>query len=87
MDKINESIKKEQEKLNSLLEKRLKIEDQIKACESKIRKLTNMNNQKKFTEVKDVLDIKGLSLEEVMAAIKSGDLLSLQEKLQDNDNS
>lgn len=83
MDKILQIRKKEQGKLNVLQEKRQKLDEKIKESEAKIVKYTLMINQRKFSEVTDVLNVKGLSLEEVMTAIKNGDLLSLQEKITD----
>lgn len=86
MEKIHEKRAKEQEKLNGLLEKKAEIDERIKESENRIKKYTMMINEQKFTEVNDVISSTGLSLEEVMLAIKSGDLLSLQEKIESKDN-
>jgi hypothetical protein len=86
MDKIYEKREKEQEKLKVLKKKREVLDGRIKDSESKIEQYTMMINQKKFSEVTDVISSTGLSLEEVMAAIKKGDLLSLQEKIEDKDS-
>lgn len=86
MEKIIESRAKEEGKLKDLLVKRQKLDEKIKASEGRIENYTLMINQRQFSQVTDVLNVKGLSLEEVMAAIKNGDLLSLQDKLTDREN-
>lgn len=86
MEKILESRANEQARLKDLQEKRQKLDEKIKLSEGKIEKYTLMINQKTFSQVTDVLTVKGLSIEEVMAAIKNGDLLSLQEKITDMEN-
>ena len=86
MDKIFISRAKEQKRLIDLQEKRQKLDEKIKASEDKIEKYTLIMNQRQFSEVTDVLSVKGLSLEEVLAAIKNGDFLSLQEKIKDKEN-
>ncbi len=86
MDRINDLLTKEQAKLTELKEKRQKIDEKIKATETNILKYQGMLDQKKFSEVNDVLNSTGLSLEEVMSAIKNGDLLALQDKLLTKEN-
>lgn len=87
MDKIIESRAREQQRLKELKEKRQKLDEKIKLAEANIEKYTNMINQKKFSQVTDVLNSTGLSIDEVMAAIQKGDLLSLQEKIEEKDKS
>lgn len=82
MERLKESFKKEQEKLSELKLKREKLDDRIKEKERLINKYQMMINQEKFSQVNDVISSNGLSLDELMSAIQSGNLLSLQAKIE-----
>ncbi len=82
MERLKESLKKEQEKLSELKLKREKLDDRIKEKERLINKYQMMINQEKFSQVNDVISSNGLSLDELMSAIQSGNLLSLQAKIE-----
>lgn len=86
MDNIRIKIQKEKEVLEDLLVKRNKLNEKIKEKEVKIDELNKMLNQRKFSEMTDVLSSKGLSIEELLSAIETGDLLTLQEKLEEKEN-
>lgn len=79
---IKEKLQKDQETLVKLKEKRARIDEKIKKVEDSIEYNTMLLDQKKFSEVTDVLKGKDLSIEEILSAIQSGDLLSLQEKIE-----
>ena len=72
---------KETEKLNKLYEKKEEIEKKIEISKALIKKYTTTIEQRKFSEIKDVIHSNGISIEEILEAIKTGDLISLQEKI------
>jgi len=82
---IEEKLKKEEKKLNDLKEKRRVIDEKIKKAENEVEKYNNIINQQKFSEVSHVLTAKGLTLDEIMEAIKSGDMATLQERLKQSE--
>lgn len=82
---IKEKIKKDEETLNQLREKKDKIEQKISLIEARIQKNKILLNDKKFTEINDVIKAKGLTIEEIMQAVKKGDLLEIQDKLMQQD--
>lgn len=81
IEKIEESKSKEKKHLDELYAKRDELNEKIKVSEKKIESYDMMINQKKFSEVSDVLNATGVSLGEVLEAFKNGNLNSLQEKI------
>ena len=79
---IKEKLEKDRETLAKLKEKRNSIDEKIKKVEESIKYNTMLLDQKKFSEVNNVLKGKDLSIDEILKAIQSGDLLSLQEKME-----
>lgn len=79
---VQEIIKKETIRLDKLKAKRAELDEAIKKCESKIEKYTLVDNNAKFTSFTTSLASKGVSVEEILLAVQSGDLLSLQEKIE-----
>lgn len=79
---IKEKLEKDKETLTKLKEKKVKIEEKIKKLEESIEYNTMILDQRKFSEVNNVLEGKALSIDEILKAIQNGDLLSLQEKLE-----
>jgi hypothetical protein len=75
-------MENEQKRLASLKEKRAAIDEKIRKSEGIIQKYTLMQNSAKFSSFTDILQGTGLAFDEILSAIKSGDLLSLQEKLE-----
>lgn len=80
-EKIKECLTNEEQKLALYTEKRDKLNDKISHSEERIRQYRMMLDQKKFNETNTTLDAYGLTLEEIMAAVNSGNFLSLQDKL------
>ncbi len=78
---IAEKLEKEQKKLEKLLEQKQKLDDKIAKCRNEIQKANAILHQKKFNEAEEVLKVKGISMDEVVAAIKKGDVSMLQERL------
>lgn len=79
---IREKLEKDKETLAKLKEKRSVLDEKIKKVEASIEHNTMLLDQKKFSEVNNVLNSKDLSIDEILKAIQSGDLLSLQEKME-----
>lgn len=82
---IKEKIKKDEEVLIQLREKKKKIEQKIVTIEERIQKNKILLNDKKFTEMDNVIKAKGLTIEEIMQAVAKGDLLEIQDKLMKQD--
>lgn len=81
-DKLNGLIAKEKAKLEKLVEKRNEIDEQIKQCEVKLNEYEMMANSQKYDALASVVKQSGLALEDVVAALKNGDLLGLQERME-----
>ena len=81
-DEIIELLEKEKATLKSLKGKRSALEKQIRESENRILNYDNILNTKRFSEVDDVLNKKGVSLEDIVAAIKNGDLSSINNKIE-----
>lgn len=86
---INEKIEKETKKLEELKAQREKVQEKINVLDEKIEKVENeiqrCNNilyQEKFNEVDHVLSSNGLTLDEIINAIQSGDVSSLQKQIE-----
>lgn len=75
-------IKKEKERLSSLEDKRTLIDEKIRKSKDTINKYTLMENSAKYSSFTGMLESTGLAFDEILLAIQSGDLLSLQEKLE-----
>jgi len=83
---IDSLISAEQDKLDKLLEKREAIDAKIKVSKIEIERLKMMRNNQQFNAISNALDEKGISVEDILAAISAGDLLSLQDKIDSNEN-
>lgn len=81
-DKIKEKLEKEKIVLAEQEAKKDKIEAKIRCHIKNIKEYEMMLNQHRLSEADSVITATGLTLEEIMNAIKSGDLLSLQEKIE-----
>lgn len=79
---IDNLIATEQAKLEKLEEKQAELAKKIKASKGAIEKYTLMKNNNQFNVLSNALDGKGISIEDILAAISAGDLLSLQEKIE-----
>lgn len=78
---VTEKLEKEQKRLDKLMEQKGKLDDKISKCKSEIQKYDAILHQKKFNEAEEVLKVRGISMDEVLAAIKTGDVTSLQGRL------
>ncbi|MBQ3497212.1 MAG: hypothetical protein IJA73_03695 [Oscillospiraceae bacterium] len=78
---LDSAIAAEREKLKKLEEKRAKTDQQIKACKSSLDRLVMLRNNQIFSDMSNALDEKGVRIEEVLEAIKEGDISSLQDRI------
>lgn len=89
MKNISEALAKEQEKLEKLTEQRSALEQKLDALDKKIKKAKDkitqyemMQNSNQFNAMTNTLAAQGISMDDIMAAVKSGDFFSLQEKME-----
>lgn len=71
----DELINEQKEKLKILIEKKEAIEAEIKKANQKLANLESVKSQEKVDELNKLVEEKGLSIEDVIEAIKSGNLL------------
>lgn len=81
---IKEKLEKEENRLQALKSQKITIEEKIKKTEAEIEKYSNLINQKKFSEMSEVLTANGLTIDEILKAVRSGDMLSLQERIEES---
>lgn len=81
---LNEKIEKTIKKREALLEQRKKLDEKIKRTESDIEKYQAILNQKKFDAATDVLKVNGITIDDVISAVSSGDVLKLQQLMENN---
>ena len=82
--KTMEKIAKEENKLIALENKRDELDNAIKECKAEIARLKEQANQEKLQAIGAATVGKNISLDELLLAIASGDLLTLQEKIEEN---
>ena len=78
---IDAAISQEQAKLNTLTEKKSAIEEKMKKCRAEIARLRLLYRNSQFDDLTEALSNKGLSVDDVLAALSSGDLSPLAELL------
>lgn len=82
-DKLRILIEKEKNRLERLKTKRAELDESIKQSEAKLNEYEMMDNSQKFGAISDVVSRSGLSVEDLLAALQKGDLLSLQEQIEE----
>lgn len=80
-ESLGEMLKREQDKLVKLTEKRDELEAEIKTTRANIRRLQTLSDAKQFATFSNALDKAGVSMEDILFAVANGDFLTLQEKL------
>lgn len=83
-EKIVKELEKEQTKLAALEKKRSEIENDIKASKSEIAELNEQLKHEKLSIIANMVNENGVSVDDLLNAAVSGDFLSLQEKLEEN---
>lgn len=83
MATVHEKLEKANKKLESLKAHRKDIDENIKKVEADVAKYQSIIDKAKFDELANTLQVSGLSLDDMVTAVKNGDFLALQEKIKD----
>lgn len=78
---LNEKIKAEEKKLETLKNKRDEIDKKIQGIEDELEKYRLMVNNSKFIELQNAAKEIGLSVDDVLAAMQKGSLTELQNQI------
>lgn len=81
MATLAEKIYQEQTKLEELLKKRETLDRKIKKAQGNLERLQLIKNNARYSAIEQAAQGTGLSVEDILAALKSGDLLGLQERM------
>lgn len=81
-DKLTALIAREKKNLEGYKKKRAEYDAKIKSSEAKLQQYEMMESSEKFNAVSAAVAQSGLSLDAVLAALQSGDLLALQEQME-----
>lgn len=82
MATLAEKIEMESAKLVTLTKKRNDLDKKIKKVEANLEKYKLIQNNNKYSAIEESAQIMGVSVEDVLAALKSGDMISLQERME-----
>lgn len=82
MATLSEKIEMETVKLATLTKKRDDLDKKIKKVQANLEKYKLIQNSNKYSAIEESAQIMGVSIEDVLAALKSGDMLSLQERME-----
>ena len=82
MATLSEKIEMETAKLATLTKKRDDLDKKIKKVQANLEKYKLIQNSNKYSAIEESAQIMGVSIEDVLAALKSGDMLSLQERME-----
>jgi len=80
--KLDDSIAYENERLNKLLKKRDELDRKIKESKTKIEKYSLLKNNQQFIILSDSLVTAGVNFDEIITALSSGNLYTLQHKIE-----
>lgn len=78
---LEDMIKREEGNLNRYKAKQAEYAAKVKATETKLTELNMMRDSQQLNQLADMMSKSGLTLAELMAAMQSGDMLTLQEKM------
>lgn len=79
---LNEKIKQESEKLKGLREKRAELDQKIKKSESVLERYQLIQNNEQYEAIQKATENSGLSIDDILSALNSGDMLGLQERME-----
>lgn len=82
MATLAEKIEMESAKLVTLTKKRNDLDKKIKKVEANLEKYKLIQNNNKYSAIEESAQVMGVSVEDVLAALKSGDMISLQERME-----
>lgn len=83
---INVKIEEEMKAIKELEEKRKKLDERISSKQKKVAEYKKMLQAKQYTDIGNQLDTLGISREDLLNALISGDLASLQDKIENEKN-
>lgn len=80
---LNDKIKQETERLNELREKREDIDTKIRKSEEALKKYRLLQNSVQYEEIQKATEELGISITEIIEALKSGkDMAGLQKRVE-----
>lgn len=79
---LRERIEKEEKKLSALKKQRAELDGKIKSSELALTNFRLRQNDQTFSALKDVAELKGLTVEDIFSALQSGDISSLQARME-----
>jgi len=80
-ENLLENLKKEKEKLAVLENSKINIEKKIKKSKIKIAQYTLSSNSEYYESLSDAIANTGIEFNDIVSAISSGNVSTLQEKL------
>jgi len=81
-EKLSVLIEKENAALEKYKAKREEYNEKIRKSETKLQEYKMMQNSRMFDALSDVVVKSGLSVDDILVALQSGNLLALQEQLE-----
>ena len=81
-EKLNALIEKEKKNLVKFKAKKAEYDEKVKKTEAKLQQYEMLQNNDKFNALTNIVQQSGLSMEDVFAALQSGNLLDLQEQME-----
>ena len=87
MATVDERLEKASKKLEELRARKKNLDDAIKKAEADVAKYQEIINRAKYDKLSDGLRISGITLDDVIDALESGNVNQLQGKLKRQDGS
>ena len=81
-EKLTTLIEKEKNTLNKLYSQKEALDAKIKKSQTKLAEYEMLANNQKYGTLTSVASKSGLSVDDLLAALQSGDLLALQERME-----
>lgn len=82
MATLAEKIDQETAKLNDLIKKRTELDQKIKKTQETLEKYKLVKNNQKLIALEQTTVGTGISVEDILDALQSGDFLALQERME-----
>ena len=82
MATLAEKIDQETAKLNDLIKKRTELDQKIKKTQETLAKYKLVKNNQKLIALEQATVGTGISVEDILDALQSGDFLALQERME-----
>lgn len=82
MATLTEKITQETERLKELLQKRAVLERKIKKTQETLERYQLIQNNEKYSAIEKATKDTGVSVEDILSALQTGDILGLQERME-----